>query len=77
VAKPVAIRTGTKQAQIIALLERAEGASIAEMGETTGWMSHSIRGLISGGLKKKLGQPVVTEKQDGCGTTYTLSEASP
>ena len=73
--KPVAIRTGTKQAQIIALLQRPEGASIAEIVETTGWMSHSIRGLISGGLKKKLGLPVVTEKQDGRGTVYKLDAA--
>ena len=38
--KPVAIRAGTKQAQIIALLQRPEGASIAEIVEATSWQAH-------------------------------------
>ena len=38
--KPVTIRAGTKQAQIIALLQRPEGASIAEIVEATGWLAH-------------------------------------
>ncbi|WP_295509517.1 DUF3489 domain-containing protein [uncultured Sulfitobacter sp.] len=67
------IRANTKQAQIIALLQRPEGASIAEIVAVTGWLAHSVRGLISGGLKKKLGLPVTSEKQDGRGTVYSLS----
>ena len=39
-AKPVAIRAGTKQAQIIAMLQRPEGATVAEMVEATGWLAH-------------------------------------
>lgn len=73
--KPVAIRTGTKQAQIIALLQRPEGASIAEIVEATGWQAHSARGLISGGLKKKLGLPISSEKIDGRGTVYKIDAA--
>ena len=65
-------RSGTKQAKIIALLQRPEGASIAEIVAVTEWKAHSIRGLISGALKKKLGLPVASEKQDGRGTVYTL-----
>lgn len=68
-------RTGTKQAQIIALLQRPEGASIAEIVAVTGWLAHSVRGLISGSLKKKLGLPVSSEKQDGRGTVYKLNVA--
>lgn len=68
-------RTGTKQAQIIALLQRPEGASIAEIVAVTGWLAHSVRGLISGALKKKLGLPVTSEKQDGRGTVYKLDVA--
>ena len=74
--KPIAIRAGTKQAQIIALLQRPEGASIAEIVEVTGWAAHSARGMISGGLKKKLGLPVNSEKVDGRGTVYKLEIAS-
>jgi len=70
--KPVAIRAGTKQAQIIALLRRPEGASIGEIVEATGWLPHSARGMISGGLKKKLGLPVTAEKVEGRGTVYSL-----
>ena len=73
--KPVAIRAGTKQAQIIALLQRPEGASIGEIVEATGWLPHSARGLISGGLKKKLGLPITAEQVAGRGTVYKLEAA--
>ncbi len=69
-AKPVAIRAGTKQAQIIALLQRSEGATVAEMVEATGWQAHTVRGSISGALKKKLGLPIIAEKVEGRGTVY-------
>jgi hypothetical protein len=68
-------RSGTKQAQIIALLQRPEGASIAEIVDATGWQGHSARGLISGILKKKLGLPVTAEKLDGRGTVYKIDPA--
>ncbi len=73
--KPVAIRAGTKQAEIIALIQRPEGASIAEIVEATGWLAHSARGLISGGLKKKLNLPITSEKVAGRGTVYKLEAA--
>nr|WP_323038168.1 DUF3489 domain-containing protein [Pararhodobacter sp.] len=73
--KPVHIRTGTKQAQIIALLQRPEGAAITEIVAETGWMAHSVRGMISGALKKKLGLPIASEKVDGRGTVYRLDAA--
>ena len=71
-AKPVAIRAGTKQAQIIAMLQRPEGATVAEMAEATGWLAHTVRGSISGALKKKLGLPITAEKVEGRGTVYKL-----
>ena len=71
--KPVAVRAGTKQAQIIALLQRPEGASIAEIVEATGWASHSARGMISGGLKKKLGLAITSAKEQGRGTVHRLT----
>ena len=73
--KPVAIRPGTKQAQIIALMQRPEGAPIAEIVEATGWLAHSARGLISGALKKKLNLPITSEKVEGRGTVYKLKAA--
>jgi len=65
-------RSGTKQAQVVALLQRPEGASIAEIVEMTGWLPHTTRGVISGALKKKLSLPVASEKIQGRGTVYTL-----
>jgi len=70
--KPVAIRAGTKQAQIIAMLQRPEGATVAAIVAATGWLAHTVRGSISGALKKKLGLPIATEKVEGRGTVYKL-----
>jgi hypothetical protein len=71
-AKPVVIRAGTKQARIIAMLQRPEGASIAEIVAATGWLAHTVRGSISGALKKKLGLPITAEKVEGRGTVYCV-----
>jgi hypothetical protein len=72
--KPVAIRAGTKQAKIIALLQRPEGASIGEIVEATGWAPHSARGLISGGLKKKLGFDVPRAQTRSVGGFITSAD---
>ncbi len=47
-------RTGTKQAQMIELLKRPEGATVEQIAAATGWQHHTIRGAIAGALKKKL-----------------------
>ena len=65
-------RAGTKQAAIIALLQRPGGASIAEIVAATGWMAHSARGMISGVLKKKLGLPITSEKVEGRGVVHRI-----
>ena len=67
-------RAGTKQAMLIAMLRRPEGASIAEIVEATGWMCHTARGVISGVLKKKLCLPVSTLKAAGRGLCYRISQ---
>jgi hypothetical protein len=56
---------GSKQMQLIALLRRPDGASITEATEVLGWQAHSVRGIISGTIKKKLGLPVTTSKVEG------------
>ncbi|WP_411957173.1 DUF3489 domain-containing protein [Paracoccus homiensis] len=65
-------RAGTKQAAIIALLQWPEGASVAEIVAATGWLAHSVRGMISGALKKKLGLPILSEKVEGRGTVHRI-----
>ena len=71
--KPPTQRTGTKQAQIIAMLQRPEGASVVEIVEATSWQAHTVRGAISGALKKKFGLPIAAEKVEGRGTVYFLN----
>jgi hypothetical protein len=69
---PVMLREGTKQAELIALLTTPEGASIPEITAVTGWQTHSVRGAISGQLKKKLGLNVISEKVEGRGRVYRI-----
>lgn len=53
---------GTKQGQVLALLRRPSGASVAEIVEITDWQPHSVRGFMSGALKKRLQIDVVSDK---------------
>jgi hypothetical protein len=57
--------TKGKLATIIAMLRKAPGASIAALCDATEWQAHSVRGAMSGTLKKKLGLKVESLKRDG------------
>jgi len=59
---PPAIRPGTKLAAIINAMRNPGGATIAQMMAGTGWQAHTVRGAISGMVRKRLGYQVVTEK---------------
>ena len=69
---PLTRRKGTKQAQLIALLTAADGASINEIIAVTGWRSHTARGVISGVLRKKLGLTILSGKAEGRGRIYRI-----
>jgi len=69
-------REGTKQAVLIDMLCREEGATIAQVVEATGWQRHTVRGAISGALKKKLGLTVTSEKIEGGERVYRIAEAA-
>ncbi|MCX7559687.1 DUF3489 domain-containing protein [Sulfitobacter sp. F26204] len=65
-------REGTKQATLITMLRASDGATIAEIMAATGWQSHTVRGAMSGALKKKLGLEVTSEKVEDRGRVYRL-----
>jgi Protein of unknown function (DUF3489) len=64
----------SKQAEVIALLRRPEGATVDEVRAATGWQPHTVRGVFSGALKKKLGLAVVATKEER-GRVYRIAEA--
>ena len=67
-------REGTKQAVLIELLSRAEGATLPQMTEATGWQVHTVRGAMAGALKKKLGLEISSEKQTGTDRVYRITD---
>ena len=69
-----AFRPGTKQAMLIDLLKREKGATIDDAVVATGWQAHSVRGAISGALKKKLGLTVTSDKVEKRGRVYRIVE---
>ena len=58
-------RDNSKQAMVIAMLKRAEGATIPQICEATGWQSHTVRGTFAGAFKKKLGLNLTSDKGEG------------
>ncbi len=66
-------RQGTKQALLISLLKRKKGATIEAIVAATGWQAHSVRGAISGTLKKKLGLAVTSERVGGGSRVYQIA----
>jgi Protein of unknown function (DUF3489) len=69
-------RAGTKQAQMIELLKRPEGATVEQIAQATGWQHHTIRGAISGALKKKLGLNVEATRTREVGPNKTGAKGS-
>ncbi len=70
--EPAVARTDTRKALVIGLLEKANGASIGEIMEATGWQPHSVRGFISGSLVKKSGLKVDSFKREDGQRAYAI-----
>src|SRR6516165_5326901 len=54
----------SKQDEVIAMLRRPEGATVDEVASATGWQHHTVRGVFSGTLKKKLGLTIASAKEE-------------
>ena len=71
-AKP-RTRDNSKQAQVIAMLKRPEGATIAQICEATGWQQHTVRGTFAGAFKKKHGLDITSSKEAGGERVYRIA----
>ena len=63
----------SKQDAVIAMLRRGEGATVEEVARATGWQRHTVRGVFSGTLKKKLGLSLASV-QEARGRVYRIAE---
>jgi len=72
VAKPKVARDGSKTAKILHLLKRPGGATSKELMKATGWLPHSVRGFLSGTVRKKLRLTVTSTKGENGERTYSV-----
>src|SRR5215468_5044 len=63
----------SKQDEVIAMLHRPEGATVDEVASAMGWQRHTVRGLFSGTLKKKLGLTLASTQEER-GRVYRITE---
>ena len=66
-------RANSKQALVIQMLKRPEGATVAQIMEATGWLNHTVRGTLSGVLRKRLGMNVVSAKNPEGMSAYRIA----
>jgi hypothetical protein len=66
------VRPGSKQSRLITALQSSTGATIAQLTRLTGWQPHTVRGAISGALRKRLGLKVESVSQDEGPRVYRI-----
>lgn len=76
-ATKVQISKPNKTEIILGLLRRKSGASVDEMIKATGWQAHSVRGFLSGTVKKKLGLNLVSETGGKSVRRYRTNDGKP
>ena len=65
-------RKASKSARILELLKRSGGATLTELMKATGWQAHSVRGFLSGTVRKKMGLTVNSSKAEGEQRRYSV-----
>lgn len=66
-------RENSKQAEVIRMLQRPEGATINQICTATGWQAHTVRGTFAGAFKKKLGLTITSDKAQGGERVYRVA----
>ena len=66
-------RENSKQAEVMRMLQRPEGATVRQICDATGWQAHTVRGAFAGAFKKKLGLTLVSDKQPGGERFYRVA----
>ena len=64
----------SKLGLLVSALRGKKGATLDDLTKATGWMGHSVRGAISGPLKKKLGLSIDSSVIEGRGRVYRIVE---
>lgn len=72
-AKPPRTRENSKQAEVIRMLQRPDGATIRQICEATGWQQHTVRGTFAGAFRKKLGLNITSAKEQGAERVYRIA----
>ncbi len=67
------VKRPSKQDEVIAMLRRPDGATVDEVASAMGWQRHTVRGLFSGTLKKKLGLTLASAQKER-GRVYRVAE---
>ena len=70
--KTAKVREGSKTDQVLELLKRPGGVTAAELMKVTGWQPHSVRGFLSGTIRKKMGLEVLSTKGEDGERTYSV-----
>jgi hypothetical protein len=63
---------GTKTADVLSLLQKSKGATLVELMKATGWQAHSVRGFLSGTLRKKMGLKLQSAKRGDGERVYSI-----
>ena len=70
--KAKSARAGSKTNQVLDLLRQPGGVTAKELIKATGWQPHSVRGFLSGTIRKKMGLPVTSTKGENGERSYSV-----
>jgi hypothetical protein len=70
--KTTGARDGSKAAAILDLLKRKDGVTLKDLMKATDWQAHSVRGFLSGTVRKKMGLDVASAKAEDGERRYSV-----